>query len=84
MRYSVTARWKDRTDGRRYVPGDVIECSPARAERLRQKRLVGRALSAPVVSVEQYHTGGGYYVLPDGSKHRGRAAAEQALRGETE
>lgn len=32
-----------------------------------------------VTDVDEYHTGGGWYELPDGSKVRGRAAAHSAL-----
>lgn len=32
------------------------------------------------VDVDEFHTGGGWYELPDGSKVRGRDNAEQALR----
>lgn len=32
--------------------------------------------------VERFHTGAGWYALPDGQKVRGRAEAERALGGD--
>lgn len=67
-------------------PAGVIEVSEDVAEAwcdgIRAVPAAEQAIAPPVGetrSVDALHTGGGWYELPDGSKVRGRDAAEAAL-----
>lgn len=87
-RYRVLHTYRDR-DGVLRHPGEVIALDPARGDRLVARRLVERLTPAietatrrPAETTALRHVGGGWYELPGGARVRGRAAAEERLRGQ--
>lgn len=87
-RYRVINAYRDR-DGVLRQPGDVLEMTQARGDRLVARRLlvplapaatVETATPAPVETAALRHVGGGWYELPDGARVRGRAAAERRMQ----
>lgn len=64
-----------------YAPSGFLDHDEVKALGARQPREVLIPPDAPVPngSIEDYHTGGGWYDLPNGQRVRGRAAALEAF-----
>lgn len=93
MKYRVNYRSVGLLTGRE--PGDTVELDSHDAARLQSFGLVS-PLSGPAeqptagpaetktaepLDVDQYHTGGGWYTMPDGEKVRGEDGAREYLEG---
>ena len=92
MKYRVKYRSEGLLTGRE--PGDTVELDSHDAARLQALGLIA-PLSGPAeqptagpaetkakpLDVEQYHTGGGWYTMPDGEKVRGEDEAAKYLEG---
>jgi len=61
--------------------GSEFEIREEIARELEKRRLAVRVTyKTKIVTPEIKHTGGGWYELPDGSKVKGKEAAEKALK----
>lgn len=61
--------------------GTAFDVREGLGKALEQRRLAVRVTyQTKVVTPEIKHTGGGWYELPDGSKVKGKKAAEKALK----
>ena len=67
--------------GGRIPRGSEFETSEGMARGLERKMLAVRmTYQTKVITPEIKHAGGGWYELPDGSKVKGKEAAEKALK----
>jgi len=67
--------------GGRIPRGNEFETREEMARELEKRRLAVRVTyETKVVTPQIKHTGGGWYELPDGSKVKGKEAAEKALK----
>lgn len=87
-RFKVIAEFVDLETGKRLKPGEVVDASEVRAERLHKAGVIGEEIESPKapepsedpgLEAVLQRVGGGYYVLPDGRKVHGKQAALKAL-----
>jgi hypothetical protein len=96
VKYPVIKNFRDKYTKIRYRIGDIYETEDTkRAEYLQSKRALGGQIAeetTPEAAAEvrqgeakpeahPRHVGGGWYVLPDGTRIQGKENAEKALTG---
>jgi len=92
MKYPVIKKFRDKYTKILYKASDIYETEDVkRAEYLQGKGVLGELIEEPkpraeitqpeiTSAPEPRHTGGGWYELPDGTRVKGREAAENALK----
>lgn len=88
-KHSVISSFWDKDTIEHHVVGDVYESKDSERIAFLVDRGFLASESLPSldqdqeseeIDVDQYHTGGGYYELPDGNKVRGKGKALNALK----
>ncbi len=91
MKGKVAKKFRCLVHGKIYHYGDIYEDTPARLQKLQGLKYVEIIAEPKPIELppepeealpEPVHIGGGYYLLPDGTKVRGKEEAFKALGGE--
>jgi hypothetical protein len=83
--FKVVAEFIDKKSGKRLKPGDTVDASGDRVERLKKAGVIEREISMPVnktnidPSFVPQHLGGDLYLLPNGDKVQGKDEAIKAI-----
>jgi len=86
--YNVVNEFIDSRTGERIQPGDTIELNEYEYEKAKAAGVIGAEVkqgdSTDLDDIESFHTGGGYYELPNGEKVRGKEKALAAYQASKE